>query len=95
MPGSIAQAREVLVVTTTFCAFCTRAKMLLDKRGIAYDEIEIPRFDDESRRRLREETGGLRTFPMIRIRGAWIGGARELFEMDRRGELADLVLRHG
>jgi glutaredoxin 3 len=78
---------RVLVVTTTFCVFCTRAKMLLRKRGIAYEEIEIGRFDDESRRRLREETGGLRTFPMIRIGDRWIGGMRELFEMDRRGEL--------
>jgi len=61
--------------------------MLLQKRGISYEELEVGRFDDESRRRFRAETGGLRTFPMIRVDGRWIGGMRELFEMDRRGEL--------
>jgi glutaredoxin 3 len=86
---------RVLMITTTFCVFCTRAKMLLAKRGIAYVEREIGRFDDASRRALRAETGGLRTFPMIRVGARWIGGMRELYELDRSGGLAELVARRG
>ena len=32
---------EVKVYTTTICPYCIRAKALLKKRGIAYEEINV------------------------------------------------------
>jgi glutaredoxin len=65
--------------------------MLLQKRGIPFEEREVGRLDAESRARLHVETGGLRTFPMIKVDDRWIGGMRELLELDRRGELEQLA----
>lgn len=80
----------VKVYTTTYCAYCIRAKWLLDKRGIAYDEIDVTN-DSETRRWLVEVTGGRRTVPVIFIGDSPIGGSDELHALDRAGELMKRV----
>jgi glutaredoxin 3 len=79
----------VTVYTTGFCPYCVRAKSLLNKRNIAFEEIDVSR-DDEKRAWLVKTTGQ-RTVPQIFIGGVSIGGSDELHELDRRGELAKLV----
>jgi glutaredoxin 3 len=76
----------VRIYTTAVCPYCIRAKMLLSRRGIAYDEIDVSG-DAETRAWLVEKTGGRRTVPQIFIRGESIGGFDELAELDRTGEL--------
>ena len=63
--------------------------MLLDARGIAYEEVRI---DEEPnfRERLFERTGGW-TVPQIVIDGKPIGGYLELWKLDRLGELDELA----
>jgi glutaredoxin 3 len=84
-------APHVFLVTTTFCPFCVGARMLLNKRGIAFEELQIGRLDRVERVRWQAVTGGLRTFPLVRIGHRWIGGMRELYLMDRSGELGELL----
>lgn len=79
-------AADVKVYTTNYCAYCVRAKMLLSKRGIAYEEIDVSR-DDEARTWLVKTTGQ-RTVPQIFIHGAPIGGFEDLVRLDKSGELA-------
>ncbi|WP_394825172.1 glutaredoxin 3 [Pendulispora albinea] len=76
----------VQIYTTDHCGYCVRAKMLLTKRNIAFDEIDVST-DDEKRAWLVKATGQ-RTVPQIFIHGTPIGGASELHELDRSGELA-------
>ncbi len=80
---------RVEVYTTTFCAHCYRAKLLLDRRGIAYDEIDIS--GDHDKRAWLVQTTGMRTVPQIFIDGKPIGGARELVALDKSGELARIM----
>jgi glutaredoxin 3 len=80
---------EVKVYTTTICPYCIRAKMLLSKRGIAYEEINVSN-DTEKRDWLVKATGR-KTVPQIFIAGEPIGGSDELAEMDRKGELLKRV----
>src|SRR6185437_5138429 len=47
---------QVTLYTTEACPFCTSAKALLAKRGVAYEEINLAR-DPDSRARLQEKTG--------------------------------------
>ncbi len=75
----------VQVYVTTYCAYCFRAKSLLKKRGIAFDEIDVT--DDPERRAWLVETTGRRTVPQIFIHGESIGGSDELHALDRSGEL--------
>jgi glutaredoxin 3 len=75
--------------TTDACPFCIRAKTLLSRRGIEYDEINLAR-DPDGRAELVERTG-MYTFPQILIGGETIGGFNELVAADREGRLAELL----
>jgi glutaredoxin 3 len=81
--------RSVTVYTTEHCSLCTSAKMLLDRRGIGYEEVNLSR-DPDGRARLQERTG-MFTFPQIMIDDAPIGGFRELLDADRAGRLQELI----
>ena len=71
--------------TTAWCGYCHRAKMLLDSRGLVYEEI---RMDDDPafRAKLRDLTGHW-TVPQILIDDRPIGGYVELLQLDRAGQL--------
>ena len=75
----------IQVYTTRWCAYCIRAKTLLESRGLEFEEISLDE-DPEFRRRLLELTGGW-TVPQIVIGGQPIGGYTELWQFDRSGEL--------
>jgi len=76
----------IKMYTRTWCGYCTAAKHLLDKKGIAYEQIDCTG-DPETRRWLVEVTGGRTTVPQIFINGRSIGGYDELRALDRRGDL--------
>jgi glutaredoxin 3 len=75
----------IQVYTTRWCAYCIRAKTLLESRGLEFQEISLDE-DPDFRRRLLEQTGGW-TVPQIVIGGQPIGGYTELWQLDRSGEL--------
>jgi glutaredoxin 3 len=81
--------KPVKLYTTESCPFCTSAKALLAKRGIAYEEINLAR-DPDGRAELQELTG-MFTFPQIVIGEEPIGGFQELLAADRAGRLGDLL----
>jgi glutaredoxin 3 len=80
---------RVTIYTTEPCGYCRTAKALLDKRGIAYEEINLAR-DPEGRAELVRLTG-MMTFPQVMIDGESIGGYQELALADRAGRLEALV----
>ena len=77
--------------TLSGCIHCERARALLGRRGIAFEEI---RGDGEPgfRSRLRSITGRA-SVPQITIDGAPVGGASDLASLDRRGILLPLARR--
>jgi glutaredoxin 3 len=79
----------VTVYTTDRCSLCLSAKKLLERRGIAYEEINLAR-DADSRARLSSITG-MFTFPQIVIGDQTIGGFAELLAADREGRLGELL----
>jgi len=81
------------VYTTNFCGYCVRAKRLLEKRGVAYVELNLAG-DNAARVDLVARTG-LRTFPQIFIGDTFVGGSDELAALDRAGGLMPLVLAAG
>ena len=81
--------RPVTMYTTDACPFCLRAKTLLGKRGIEYEEINLSR-DPDGRAKLVQRTG-MFTFPQILIGEQAIGGFNELLAADREGRLTELL----
>lgn len=80
---------RVTIYTTEACGYCRTAKALLDRRGVAYEEINLAR-DPDGRTKLVELTG-LMTFPQILIDEAPLGGYQELKAAERDGRLDELV----
>jgi glutaredoxin 3 len=82
---------EVKVYTTTFCAYCIRAKALLKKRDVPFQEIDVS--DDAETRAWLTKVSGMRTVPQIFIDGSPVGGSDELHDLDRSGQLEKLLHR--
>jgi glutaredoxin 3 len=81
---------SVQVYTTEYCPYCVRAKALLKRKGVAFDEIDVT-YDAVAREEMVELAGGRRTVPEIVINGQIIGGYDELKALDDAGEL-DAIL---
>ncbi len=80
---------EVIVYSTEICPYCVRAKQLLDSKQIAYQEIRV-----DLQPELREEMiakSGRRTVPQIFINGKPIGGCDDLYELNRNGQLDQML----
>jgi glutaredoxin 3 len=84
-------AAEVIVYVTDYCPYCTRAKGLLRRKGVAFTEIDVSN-DPEKRAWLFEKTGQ-RTVPQIFIDGVSVGGCDDIHALDRAGKLDPLLNR--
>jgi glutaredoxin 3 len=80
---------RVTIYTTEPCGFCRVAKSLLDKRNIAYNEVNLAK-DALGRTELVRMTG-MMTFPQVVIDDQVVGGYQELVQADKAGRLADLA----
>ena len=87
--GSAAKAAamaEVEMYMTMFCPYCSRARALLQQKGVGFVEIDIAE-EPERRAEMIERAGGRRTVPQIFINGEHIGGCDDLVALDRAGRL--------
>ena len=75
--------------TTRWCAYCVRAKALLEAKGIPYEEINLD--DDPRFRHTLLELTGAYTVPQILVDERLIGGYAELYALAQRGELDELL----
>ncbi|MBX3617563.1 glutaredoxin 3 [Nitrosomonas sp.] len=81
---------KVIMYTTGFCPYCKMAESLLHSRGVQV--IEKIRIDLEpaQREEMMNKTGR-RTVPQIYIGDIHVGGYDDLAQLDREGELAELL----
>ncbi len=84
---------RVTLYSRADCTICSKAKSMLGKWNIAFDEISVE--DEATRREFDEATNGADTVPQIFIDGKLIGGFSELTEMHMDGELDDLMPEPG
>lgn len=60
------------------CAFCTRAKALVESKGVDYVYKQLGK--DFTREDVLEAFPGAKTFPQIKIDDISIGGYEELYD---------------
>jgi glutaredoxin 3 len=77
---------EVEMYTTMFCPYCSRARALLHKKGVAFAEIDIAE-EPARRAEMIGRAGGRATVPQIFIDGEHVGGCDDLVALDRAGKL--------
>ena len=81
---------RVKVFSTAHCPFCVKAKQLLEKWNIPFEEAMLDS-DMAARREFTTVTNGARTVPQIVIDGECIGGFTELTELHMDAKLDHLV----
>ncbi|WPB73865.1 glutaredoxin 3 [Archangium violaceum] len=82
--------KPVKIYTTTYCGYCVRAKDLLTRKGVKYEELDVTG-DDDARSKLVEMSGGQRTVPQIFIGDTHVGGYSDLARMESEGRLDPLL----
>lgn len=81
---------KVEIYYWTTCPYCTRARGLLDSKGVAYEGYDITG-DEAARAKMVERTGGPKSVPQIFIDDKHIGGCDDLHALDAKGELDKLL----
>lgn len=81
---------KIEIYVQDFCPYCARAKALLDRKGVAYEEIYAPN-GSAARAEATSRSGGRTTVPQIFIDGQAIGGSDDLHALDRAGRLDTLL----
>jgi glutaredoxin 3 len=85
---------DIVMYSTTWCAYCVRARSLLDRKGVAIQEIKIDEAPDEREHMLRR-CGERSTVPQIFIRSRHVGGYDALVALERSGELDAMLASVG
>jgi glutaredoxin 3 len=80
---------KVTVYTKSNCPYCVRAKDLLSRKGVKFEEIYL---DDrpEEYATLKQKTG-LMTVPQIFIGEELVGGYTDLAGLDQAGKLDSML----
>ncbi len=81
---------KVEIYTTPFCPYCDRAKALLARKGVSFEEVDAPH-GSAARRSAIERSGGRSTVPQIFINGRSVGGSDDLAALERAGKLDALL----
>ena len=80
---------KVTIYTTNICPYCVRAKALLTKKGVGYEELNI----EGNRGYMRDmlQRSQRRTVPQIFIDDFHVGGYDDLAELNAFGKLDPLL----
>ncbi len=82
--------KPVTVYSTPMCPYCARAKSLLTKKGVPYEDVDVM-MDTKAREEMLAKSGGARTVPQIFIGDTHVGGFDELNALEREGKLDPLL----
>ncbi len=80
---------DVIIYSSNYCPFCIRAKQLLDRKQVQYQEIIV-----DGQPALRAEMtrlAGRTSVPQIWIKGTHVGGCDDLMLLERSGRLDKLL----
>ncbi len=80
---------EVVIYSTGYCPYCTKAKALLNHKHVDFTEIRVDLHPE-----LREEMmqkSGRHTVPQIFINGHHVGGCDDLYALEAQGKLDQLI----
>ena len=80
---------RIVVYSSDWCPYCTRAKALLNKKRVAFEEIRV-----DGQPQLRAEMtkkAGRTSVPQIWIDDVHVGGCDDLYALEQAGKLDPLL----
>lgn len=81
--------KNVIIYSSDWCPYCTRAKQLLQSKGVAFEEIRVDGKPDV--RAAMAQKAGRTSVPQIWIGEQHVGGCDDLFALERDGKLDALL----
>lgn len=82
--------KKVLVYTMKYCPYCENTKRFLKAKSVPFEEVMVAD-DDEAEWDRLEKLTGFKTMPQIFVETKFIGGYRELMELDKSGKLDEIL----
>ena len=82
--------KNIIIYTSSLCGFCYRAKCLLKKKNIPFEEIDID-LDYSKRNEMIKKSGGKTSVPQIFFKDHHIGGCDDLYKLDKDNGLENFV----
>jgi len=79
----------IVIYTRDFCGYCSAAKALLARKGVAFEERNAS--SEPNARQEMMARSGRSTFPQIFIGETHIGGCDELHALDAGGRLDPML----
>ncbi|CCF21110.1 glutaredoxin 3 [Pseudorhizobium banfieldiae] len=80
---------DVTIYTRLGCGYCSRAKSLLQSKGVDFTEHDATYSPDVRQEMIGK--AGRSTFPQIFINGEHVGGCDDLHALDRAGKLDPML----
>lgn len=83
---------HVVMYSTSWCPYCSRARALLESKQVAFEEIDI---DSGAglRAAMIARAGGRTSVPQIFIGDVHVGGSDDLHALEAEGKLDSLLGR--
>ena len=82
--------KNITMYSGPLCNFCEAAKRLFLRNNLEFKEIDIST-KDELREEMIQKSNGKRTIPQIFFDNFHVGGYVELRELEKKGELLNLL----
>jgi glutaredoxin 3 len=82
--------KPVTIYTKDYCPYCHSAKALLQRKGVAFKEIDVMN-DRAALETMIKRAGGRRTVPQVFIGDQHVGGSDDIHDLDRAGQLDPLL----
>ena len=83
------KVNKVVIYTSSLCGFCYKAKSLLKRRNIFFNEINID-MDHEKRQEMINRSNGRTSVPQIFLGDHHLGGCDELYKLEQLNGLENL-----
>jgi glutaredoxin 3 len=81
---------KVEIYSSPFCGYCARAKSLLSRKGVDYQDFDVLA-DPGLREEMVKRAGGRTTVPQIFIDGQHVGGCDDIHALDKAGKLDPML----
>ena len=81
--------KKVIVYSKDVCPYCVKAKNLLQRKGVAFEEIKIT--TDEQKQEMIKKANGRMTVPQIFIGDFHVGGCDDLYALESEGKLDKIL----
>ena len=79
----------VIMYSSDYCPYCTRARQLLDRKGVSYTDIRID--GNPEKRAEMIAKSNRHTVPQIFINSQHIGGCDDMYALENQGQLDKLL----